>query len=214
MVIRTLSALLLGFAALGAAAQGVPEAFAAGRDYQLLDPPVPTANSGKIEVIEVFSYGCIHCSTLQPFVDNWKASLPDDVDFSYAPLGFGGVADTYARAYFAAESLGLNDRAHAALFEAIHTERREFRDAADLADFYSEFGVTRQNFERAMHSFAVNTRINRLKQQMPRYGVEGTPSMIVNGKYRVAMPAGSGAAGMLRIVDFLVTKERTAPKSS
>lgn len=214
MVIRSLAALILAFAAFGVTAQTTPEPFTAGRDYQVLALPVPTADASKIEVIEVFSYGCIHCATLQPYVDSWKGGLPDDVDFSYAPLGFGAVADTFARAYFAAESLGINDRAHAALFKAIHSERREFRDADDLAAFYSDFGVTEEDFQRATRSFAVNTRLNRLKQQMPRYGVEGTPSMIVNGKYRVPMPAGSGAAGLLQIVDFLVDRERSAPKSS
>lgn len=214
MLIRTFAAFALGFASLAAGAQSAPEAFVAGRDYQLLDPPVPTADADRVEVIEVFAYTCIHCATLQPIVDSWKPNLPEGVDFSYAPLGFGGVAETFARAYFAADSLGLNDRAHAALFKAIHSERREFRSAQDVAAFYTDFGVKPEDFERAMRSFAVNTRMNRLKQQMPRYGVEGTPSMIVNGKYRVPMPAGSGPQGLLRIVDFLIAKERAALASS
>jgi len=210
MLIRTLTVLALGLATLASHAQSVPEPFLAGRDYYVLDPAVPTADATKVEVIEVFAYSCVHCATLQPHVDSWKAKLPDHVDFSYAPLGFGGAAETFARAFFAAESLGLNDRAHAALFEAIHSERREFRSAADVAAFYTAYGVKQEDFERAMRSFAVNTRLNRLKQQMPRYGVEGTPSMVVNGKYRVPMPAGSGPQGLLRIVDFLIEKERAA----
>lgn len=210
MLIRSFAALVFGLAAAGASAQAAPEAFVAGRDYQVLDPPVPTADASRVEVIEVFAYTCIHCATLQPFVDSWKPKLPESVDFSYAPLGFGGVGEIFARAYFAADSLGLNDRAHAALFNAIHTERREFRSAEDVAAFYTDYGVKPEDFERAMRSFAVNTRMNRLKQQMPRYGVEGTPSMIVNGKYRVPMPAGSGPQGLLRIVDFLIAKEQAA----
>jgi thiol:disulfide interchange protein DsbA len=210
MLIRSFAVLVFGFAAAGVSAQAAPEAFVAGRDFQLLDPPVPTADASRVEVIEVFAYGCIHCATLQPFVDSWKPKLPEGVDFSYAPLGFGGVAETFARAYFAADSLGLNERAHAELFKAIHTERRQFRSAEDITAFYADFGVKQDDFERAMRSFAVNTRMNRLKQQMPRYGVEGTPSMIVNGKYRVAMPSGSGPQGMLRIVEFLIAKEQAA----
>ena len=96
MLIRSAAALLLAFAASAVSAQGAPEAFVAGRDYDLIDPPVPTADAAKIEVLEVFAYTCIHCANVQPFVSDWKAKLPEDVSFSYAPLGFGGVGEAFA----------------------------------------------------------------------------------------------------------------------
>lgn len=210
MLTRSAAAFALALLVTNVSAQGAPEAFVAGRDYAIIEPAVPTADAAKIEVIEVFAYTCIHCANVQPFVSDWKAKLPDDVDFSYAPLGFGGVGEAFARAHFAADVLGLNDRAHDALFKAVHVERREFRSPADIAAFYVQYDVSQANFEQAMRSFAVNTRLNRLKQQIPRYGVEGTPTMIVNGKYRVQMPRQGGPQGLLAIVDFLVAKERAA----
>lgn len=203
---------LLGLLLLGASASAQEE-FVAGRDYVVLDPAIPTADPARVEVVEVFAYGCIHCATLQPFVSQWKQKLPEDVDFSYMPLGFGGVAESFARAYYAAESLGLNERgAHDALFNAIHVERREFRSAQDVAAFYTEYGVSAADFEKAMRSFAVNTRIGRSKQVLPRYGVQGTPEIVVNGKYRVGL-VGGNPDRMLRLVDHLIAKEQAALKA-
>ena len=106
--------------------------------------------------------------------------------------------------------MGLLDKTHSALFNALHVERRPVRSVEDVAAFYADYGTTQDEFMAAMQSFAVNAKIARAQQVVPRYGVEGTPSMIVNGKYRVMSPVQGGFPRMLEVVDALIAKERAA----
>jgi len=161
-------------------------------------------------VVEVFGYSCVHCAHLQPVVDAWKPKLASDVQFVYMPAVFGGVWEVYGRAFYAAETMGLLDKTHSALFNALHVERRPVRSVEDVAAFYADYGTTQDEFMAAMQSFAVNAKIARAQQVVPRYGVEGTPSMIVNGKYRVMSPVQGGFPRMLEVVDALIAKERAA----
>ena len=214
MLARLLLSLPLLFAAAACSAQTPPAAsmdLQEGRDYQRINPTVPPSSpAGTIEVIEVFGYSCIHCANLQPLVDQWKAQLPADVHFSYMPAIFGGAWEIYGRAYYAAETMGILSAAHSAVFRALHVERRPVRSVEDVADLFAEHGVTREDFMAGMNSFAVNAKVARAQQTVQRYGVEGTPAMIVAGKYRVMSPAEGGFQRMLEIVDALVARERAA----
>ena len=188
--------------------------FEAPRDYQLIEPAQPTASGDKIEVVEVFGYPCIHCAHAAPKIKEWSAGLGPDVKLSYVPAVFGGVWEAFGRAFYAAETMGVMEKTHDKLFEVIHTEKRQFRNLEDVASWYAEHGVSKQGFLDTMTSFPVNAKIAQSIEQVRAYGVEGTPTMIVNGKYRVMSPGGEdGFAKMLQIVDFLVAKERTAKKA-
>lgn len=188
--------------------------FQAGRDYQLIETAQPTASPDRIEVVEVFGYSCIHCARAAPAIARWKQTLPADVQLSYMPAVFGGVWEAYARAFYTAQTMGVLDRTHDLLFEELHTKRREIRNLDDIAAFYAEHGVDKQAFLSTMTSFAVNAKIEQATQQVSAFGVEATPTMVVNGKYRVLAPGGDDSfARMLEIVDFLVAKERAANKS-
>ena len=205
------AALLASAAACTAQVPPAQAGVVEGQDYQLIEPPVPVSTpAGKIEVIEVFGYSCGHCANLQPVIDGWKPKLADDVHFSYMPAVFGGAWEVYARAYYAAETMGILDRSHVATFNKLHVERKQVASIEDVADLYVEYGVTREEFLAAMQSFAVNAKIARAQQTVQRYGVDGTPSMIVNGKYRVMSPREGGFQRMLEITDALVAKERAA----
>jgi protein dithiol oxidoreductase (disulfide-forming) len=193
----------------GEAAPASAPAFRAGQDYVEIKPPQPTRSGNRIEVLEVFGYSCIHCANLQPSIDNWKGNLPADVHFEYMPAVFGGVWEAYARAYYTAETMGLLERSHNALFRAIHEERRPFRSLEDIAAFYTDYGVSQEQFLATMSSFPVEAKLAHARDTVQAYGVEGTPTMIVNGKYRV--PVGEQGFGhMLRVVDHLVQRERAA----
>lgn len=181
-----------------------------GKDYLLISPAQPFAPTpGKIEVVEVFGYGCIHCAHFEPLLQAWKKKLPADVQFSYLPLSSGGIWEAFGRAYFAAESMGVLAQSHEAMFKAIHLEKT-LRALEEIPQFYAQFGVDPKVFESTMNSFAVNAKIARAKQVTPRWAIEGTPTMVVNGKYRVMSTPDGGQQGMLRTVDWLVAKERTA----
>lgn len=180
-----------------------------GTDYEPLAEPQPTIGKGGIEVAEVFSYMCIHCANLQPLLNTWKANLPADVRFEYVPGVFGGVSDNFARAYYAAEALNLVDTTHDDLFKATLIER-SFTTASpeEIADWYGARGADRDAFLSTMQSFAVTAKLNRAKQFALRGGVDATPMIIVNGKYRAMATGDRGMQGLLDTVDWLVAHER------
>jgi len=180
-----------------------------GMDYEPLAEPQPTIGKGGIEVAEVFSYMCIHCANLQPLLNTWKAQLPADVRFVYVPGVFGGVSDNFARAYYAAEAMNLVDATHDDLFKATLIER-SFSTASpeEIADWYGARGADRDAFLSTMQSFAVTAKLNRAKQFALRSGVDATPMIIVNGKYRAMATGDRGMQGLLDTVDWLVAHER------
>lgn len=182
-----------------------------GADYEVLETPQPTYGQGQIEVAEVFSYACIHCAEFQPKVNAWKAKQPADVRFEYVPAAFGGQWDEFARAYYAADVMGVRERTHDAVFNAVFVEQK-IKDAKpeSLADLYAGWGVDKAQFLATMKSFGVTAKLNRGKQFALRTGVNSTPTIIVNGKYRVNVTQDRGFDGMLSAVDHLVARERAA----
>jgi len=186
-----------------------PPRFVAGTDYTVLQPPQSTrAPVDKIELVEVFGYSCIHCAHLQPLINEWKPTLADDVHFEYVPAVFGGVWEAYARVFYTAQTMGVLERSHDALFKAIHEESR-FNSLEDVAGFYAQYDIDPQQFIATMSSFPVEAKVNEARERVPAWGVEGTPTMIVASKYRVTVPrVDNGMQRMLEVVDFLIATER------
>ncbi len=195
-----------------ASAQGAPSAPRLGTDYEVITPAqTPFGGPGKIEVAEVFSYHCIHCADFQPYMNRWKAKMPGDVRLTYVHAAFGGAIDNLARGFFAAETLGATERTHDAMFRAFHVERKIKTGAIEeVADVYAGLGLDRTAVLNTMNSFGVTSKVNRSKQFAQRTGVNATPTIIINGKYRVNASADRGFDGMLQTIDFLVARERAA----
>lgn len=165
---------------------------------------------GKIEVAEVFGYTCIHCANFEPRLAAWHARLPKDVEFVAVAAAFGGYWTPYAKAYYAARSLGVAERTHGAMFRAVHEERSlpiNQATAQEFAVFYAAHGVNPKRFVAAFESAEVAAELDRARDFVMRSGVEGTPSLVIAGKYRV--PAGSPRS--LQIADYLIARERAAP---
>ena len=182
-----------------------------GTDYEVLSVPQPTWNAadGKVEVVEVFSYMCHVCAEVQPTVDQYKPHLPADARWSYVPAAFGGPWDQAARAYFASEAMGIADSTHSRVFPAIFVQQKIQKGTAEeFADLYASFGADRARFLDTMSSFGVTAKFNRAKQFALRTGVTGTPTIIVNGKYRVTNTRDRGIRGMLATVDYLIARAR------
>lgn len=188
----------------------------AGTDYIEIANGTPFEPvAGKIEVAEAFGYICPACARFQPLVNAWKAKQPADVNFTYVPAVFGDSWAPYAKAYFAAQSLGVESQSHDAVIEAIHVKgtlpaEGQSPNEQKVADFYAQYGVKSADFLAAMNSFATTGKINKAKQFFLASGIEGTPTLIINGKYRVQ---GKTYEDSLRIADHLVAMERgaTAP---
>ena len=198
-----------GHAATPAPAMPTGEPPRLGTDYEVLEAPQPTWGRGKIEVAEVFGYTCIHCAHLQPELDAWHKRLPADVRFEYVPAVFGGAWDTFARAYFAADLLGVREKTHNPVFDALHV-KRSIKEGTDeeVADLYATMGVDRARFLAAMSSFGVNAKLAKARQFATRTNITATPTIIVNGKYKVMSTPDRGFPGMLSTVDYLVALER------
>lgn len=183
----------------------------AGTDYLLIEGGQPwEPQEGTVEVAEMFNYICPACYSFDPTLRNWKSRQPADVRLVYVPAQFRPDFVPYAKAYFAAETLGIEEKSHAAVYEAIHVKHSipaegDKPDEAKVAEFYTAYGVSAAQFLSTMKSFAVAGKVNKANQFALRSKVEGTPSLIVNGKYLVK---GRSWEDMLRITDHLVAMER------
>ena len=233
---RTAAAALL-FVSVGASAQlkaDVPTDWEAGKHYFVIDPAQPTTTGDKIEVTEVFSYGCPACNASYPFVDKLRKALPPNAELTFVPAAFNPAEDwpMFQRAYLAAKALGIADKTHDALFDAVwKTGELATMDKAtgslknpqpslqDAANFYAKIGgVKAEDFLATANSFTIGTRMKQADAYIKATGVEQTPTIIVNGKYRVT--TSSAAPGSRdwneawtktqQLVLFLVRKEAAA----
>ncbi len=158
-----------------------------GRDYVLIEGGAPYRPlDGKIEVVEVFAYWCDHCARFQPMVDAWKRKLPADVRFAALPLP-SGREDAFARGFFATQAAGKLEKVHAPLFLAVHREHSVPRNPSvgELAAWYGQQGVDAAKMREAMAAPALADRLAEAYRFAQRSGVEGTPTLIVNGRYRI-----------------------------
>lgn len=171
-------------AAAQPAAPAQPSPYRVGDHYSVLSPAQPTsAEPGKIEITEVFMYGCIHCYNFEPFVEKWLPTKPANVVFVRVPALFNRPARVHARAFYTAEALGVLEDTHMPFFQELHVNRNSMTDEDDLASFFGRFGVERDAFRQTYNSFAVDTRLRRAEAIGRRYRVSSTPTVIVNGKY-------------------------------
>lgn len=194
-------------------ATSVPAAgsFTEGVNYELIKPPQHTSSGDKIEVIELFWYGCPHCHRFQAFVDRWRESMPDNVTYVRMPAILRADWEIHARAFYAAKALGVLDKIHQPLFDAIHNKKQRLFTEQALLDFVAGLGIDREKFAGAMHSFGVNLKVRRAREMGRRFGVRATPTMVVDGKYRVAPGmAEAGFETVLNVVDHLIDKETAA----
>lgn len=200
-------------AAAEAAAKAPPPV--EGTDYVTIPngQPFDTA-PGRIEVVEFFGYVCPFCAAVQPQVAAMKAKLPPDVHFVYVPAAFGAMWDNYAKAFYAAEAMGLADKTHDAMFRAIHIDQtlrgeRGMDKPEDIAAFYANYGANPGQFLNSMQSFAVAAKMNRARQYMTEAFANGdqmgTPAFVIAGKYRVK---GKSVDDMFRIINQLIVAER------
>jgi len=187
--------------------------FKEGIEYSRIASPQPTGDPRKVEVIEVFWYGCPHCFKLEPAVNNWLKQKPDDVDFVRFPAIPSDRWEWFAKVFYAADVLGALEKLHAPIFEAIHDKRMALNTPDSIGTFVAEHGVSKDEFISALRSFSVLTKVSRARQLTRRYGITSVPMLIVNGKYRTTGRMAGTAKDMFAVVDFLIEKERPTLKN-
>jgi protein dithiol oxidoreductase (disulfide-forming) len=186
--------------------------YEAGKHYEVLPQPVTTRDPAKIEVVEVFWYGCIHCFHFEPLIEAWTPKLGADVDFHGSPAMWNASMKIHAQAYFTAEALGVLDKVHVPLFKAMNDEKKRLATADEIAPIFTAAGVSKADFDDAFESFGVNNQVALADSRARSYRVQGTPELVVNGKYRVSASMAGGQAEMLKVADFLIGQERAAKK--
>ena len=201
----TLAASVLASGAALAQAK-VPQA---GADYVRVEPSAPVeAPPGKVEVIEFFWYSCPHCSAFEPTLAAWIKTLPKDVAFKRVPIAFQDSFVPQQRLYYALEAMGLVDKLHAKVFQAIHGERQNLGSEQAIADWVAKQGVDKAKFLQQFNSFSVLAQANRARQLQNAYQIEGVPALGVAGRF---VTDGSMAKGMeraLQVAQFLVAEVR------
>ncbi|WP_455203745.1 thiol:disulfide interchange protein DsbA/DsbL [Kaarinaea lacus] len=175
--------------------------------YERVEPAQPTSTGDKIEVVEMFWYGCPHCNNLEPHVERWLKRKPANAEFVRIPAVFRPQWELHARAFYTAEVLNVLEKTHTAMFAAIHNQKRNLNSEKELMEFFAQQGVSNEDFKRVFKSFAVEAKVRRAKDLSQRYGIPGVPALIVNGKYRTGAQLAGGNANIFKVVNFLVDKE-------
>ena len=182
--------------------------FVAGQHYQEVKPAVATSvAAGKVEVLELFWYGCPHCYAFEPQLSEWVKNKPDYVEFVRVPAVFAHNWELHARAYYAAQQLGVLEKVHQPLFNAIHSQGRKVGTEEELAQFFADQGVDAEAFKKAYNSFDVDTKTRHAIALTREYGITGVPALIVNGKYRTSAQEAGDLTTLLKVVESLADKE-------
>ncbi len=182
--------------------------------YEVLQPAQLTETGDRIEVVDVFWYGCPHCYTFLPSLEAYDAVKPEYVEIRRLPAIFRENWVAHARAYYTSEILGVTHKTHRALFEEIHEHRNPTDQKEALAAFFERQGVDRTMFEQTYDSFAVESLVRKSVLMQQRYGITGTPSVVVNGKYRVTGRLAGSYNNVIAVVMALVDREYKAQQGA
>ena len=167
----------------------------------------PTDSSDKIEVLEFFWYGCPHCYKFEPILKNWKETKSANVEFIRVPAVFRPEWKVHARSYYALQAMGLGEKYHSIIFDAMHKDKKSLYTESAMIDFLVSRGVNKEEFKAAYGAFSVDSQVRKAIKKVTGYAIKGVPAMGVNGKYLVSGTSAGSYERMLKIVDYLVEKE-------
>jgi protein dithiol oxidoreductase (disulfide-forming) len=186
--------------------------FVAGQHYQVLDPAQPTTVApGKIEVAEIFWYGCPHCYRLSPYIQAWKETKPDAAEFVQVPALLSPRWHAHARLFYATRALGIQERTHDQVFREVHEHRNPLDDLDTMIEFLGRFDVSAEDARAALTSFAVAAELRNADARVRSYRLSGVPAIVVNGKYLARVDTAGGFDALLALINHLVALEADAP---
>lgn len=186
-----------------------PGQLVAGRDFQLVDPRAPVdAPAGKVEVVEFFWYSCPHCNAFEPTLAAWLKKLPKDVAFKRVPVAFRDDFVPQQRLFYALEAMGLVEKLHAKVFEAIHGQRQRLARVEEIAPWVAAQGVDEAKFMEQYNSFSVSSKARRAVQLQDAYRVEGVPALGIAGRFYTDGVMGKSMERALQVTEALVAEVR------
>jgi protein dithiol oxidoreductase (disulfide-forming) len=212
--------------AAAAATQAQPVRYLAGKHYVEIPPQRTSVPAGKVEVMEVFSYGCPACNQFRPMMKQIQAALPKNAQLVYLPASWnpGENWPTFQRAYLTALALGVSEKAHEAMYDAIWSSgelavvdqstgrlKRNLPTIADIAKLYQRVaGVKPEDFVKASKSYTVDMKVAQADKQIQAMGVLSTPTLVVAGKYRIVTDQLRNLDDIIGVINYLVAKETPA----
>jgi thiol:disulfide interchange protein DsbA len=207
------------FAALLAAAFGFVQAQPAseptsGRDYQELTPPRPVTSGERVEVIEVFYYGCPVCYEAQPHISRWLMRTGPGIVMLRVPAVFTESSESFARTFYTLGAMNQIARLHWPLYDNHHFDGKRLNEEDNVVKWVAGNGVDAARFKEIWHSAQVDAQVDAAKKALDTYGIKGVPSFVIDGKYVTSAQMAGGVAGMMRVVDYLVQRaaaERKKP---
>jgi protein dithiol oxidoreductase (disulfide-forming) len=188
--------------------------FEAGKHYTVLSPAQPTSTSpGKVEVTEIFMFGCPGCSGFEPYIQAWLEKKPDYINFVRLPAQWSSHPESamHARAYYTAEALGKLGEFEEDFFNEVHRNGNLLDTEGKLISFFAAHGIDEAAFKSTFNSFAVNTKLKRAEELVERYRVQSTPTVVVNGKYQTVGRMAGSVEAWFAIIDELAAREHAAP---
>jgi len=180
-----------------------------GKDYKLVNPPQPTS-SKKIEVLEFFFYGCSHCYHLHGPLTTWEKNIPKDVELTYVPTIFRDSWEPMARTFYALQAMGQLGKVHDELFKAWNVSNLVLSEEGQITDFVAARGIDRAKFAASYNSFSMQSQVTRSKQMLRSFGISGTPTVIVDGKYLITGLQPDDTIRVMNEVIAMVRKTRPA----
>jgi protein dithiol oxidoreductase (disulfide-forming) len=182
--------------------------FVEGTHFQRLKTPQPVSTGSNIEVLEIFSYACSHCAHFEPTMQKWKASKPKNAQLVLLPAIFNQSWVPFARAFYVAQSLNILDKSHLKLFNALHTEGKQFANVDELASWYAAAGtgITAKQFTDAFVSSGLEAKLQESVERVPKYEVDGTPSVVVDGKFKFDVTSAGGLEAVPDLINHLVAQ--------
>ena len=182
-----------------------------GTEFDAVAQPIPTENAAKIEVMEIFWYGCPHCYHMEEPLNAWVKKLPKDVYFKRVPGLPNASWAPMAKAYYAMDALGVGEKLHTPLFEAVHKSKtlNPTDETAAIAWVTQQSGLDKLKVEQAFKSFSTNTNLNRAAQIFRASGATGVPTLVINGKYITSATQAGGNEQALKVADYIIGNVRT-----
>jgi thiol:disulfide interchange protein DsbA len=179
-----------------------------GMHYKNITPVYATDNTQQVIVYEFFGYKCPHCASFQPSMKSLHKDLPDYVKVIPVPLGFNPSWRVLAQGYYTAQSLGVIEQSHQAMFDAIHKQGKKFRSIDDIADWYAtEYSVDKKEFLATANSFMIDGLINKGNNLAVKMNIPNTPKLVINGKFMPEVTALGSNKAVIDLTKYLIEQE-------
>ena len=207
---KSLAILVLSLSTAGISTLAMAEAPKIGAQFDAVAQPIATDNATKIEVMEIFWYGCIHCYQMDAPLTAWVKKLPSDVYFKRLPGLPNPSWAPMAKAFYAMETLGVAEKLHTPLFDAVNKSKtlNPTDEKAAIAWVTAQSGMDKLKVEQAFKSFTINTNLNRAAQIFRASGATGVPSLVIDGKYITSSTMAGGNEQALKVADYIIGNVR------